>query len=70
MGLFVRPVKRCTSGHRNRIGIGTNRYAQALYLSAGMVTSKGCHEYVEVGLAELAKGVVGWVCDFEEVYIQ
>ena len=70
MGLFVRPVKRYILGRRNRICARTNRYAQALYLSAGMVTSKGCHEYVEVGLAELAKGVVGWVCDFEEGYIQ
>jgi len=35
-----------------------------------MVASKGCHEYVAVGLALLAKGVVEWVCDVEGVYIQ
>jgi len=34
-GSSVRPGKRCISGRRNRICVRTNRYAQALYLSAG-----------------------------------
>jgi len=57
MGLFVRPVKRCISGRRNRICIRTNRYAQALYLSAGYSDFEGGHEYVEVGLTVLRRGL-------------
>jgi len=64
-GLFVRPVKRCISGCRNRICIGANRCAQALHLSAGYGDFEGCHECMEVGLAVLVKGVVVWVCVFE-----